>query len=355
MSEHVPIVHVVGQTGRKLQEDHLMIHHSIGTSPDHQLYQKTSEKLRCAAAHLWNVESAPADIDRALRECVIQKLPVYIFFPIDMTNEVVSEDLLDRKLDLNFPVDGGSEEAALAAITDAIQKAKQPSIFIDFLTHSHGREETRALVEVLKWPLYGSHMSKGVINEDHERFVGLYNGNVSVPGVAEAMQSSDLVLALGWWPCDSNTAVFSRKISPENRIDVMDTYVIVSPLGILHDEYLFDTGQRRTLRPRFHGPALDEIGSSCQRSACLRSSDATHPSQRKEKCSPRNRREVVKDISAVHLASSRPFLERRRHTTGGHRYSIIWDAVMPIAERCNVPLTNLLRQYWTCDSMLSWR
>lgn len=227
MSEHVPIIHIVGQTPRAAQDNHKMIHHSIGTSPDHQVYNKTSQHVRCAAAELWDPKKAPAEIDRVLRECVVRKLPVYIFFPIDLTLEKVPENALDTPLDLSLSVNEAGEHEALSAITKALKEAQSPAIFVDFLTRSHGQTEAQKLVDTLPLPIYTSHMSKGVISETHQRYVGIYNGNVSMPGVAEAMHAADLVLAIGWWPCDSNTASFGRDIPAENRIDIMDTYVIV--------------------------------------------------------------------------------------------------------------------------------
>lgn len=227
MSEHVPVIHIVGQTPRAHQEKHLMIHHSIGTSPDHQLYNKASQGFRCAAAELWDPSKAPAEIDRVLRECWVQKLPVYIFFPIDLTGAMVKASQLDTPIDLSMPVNEAGEEEAVNAIGEALQKAKNPAIFVDFLVRSHGQPEARRLVDALHLPIYASHMSKGAISETHERYVGLYNGNVSKPGIADAMEASDLVLALGWWPSDSNTAAFGRNIPPEKRIDIMDSYIMV--------------------------------------------------------------------------------------------------------------------------------
>lgn len=227
MSEHVPVIHIVGQTPRTGQDNHLMIHHSIGTQPDHQLYNKTSQHLRCAVAELWEPKQAPAEIDRVLRECVIRKLPVYINFPIDLTAEKVPASALDNPLDMSPPINQANEDEAFTNILNALKMAKNPAILADFLAMRHARDETRRLAEVLSLPLYACHMSKGLIDETHERYVGLYNGNVSVPGVAEALEASDLVLAVGWWPCDSNTAAFSRQVPAERRIEIMDTYVSV--------------------------------------------------------------------------------------------------------------------------------
>lgn len=41
MSERVKMIHVVGQTTRAMQNNHMMIHHSIGDKPDHQVCVST--------------------------------------------------------------------------------------------------------------------------------------------------------------------------------------------------------------------------------------------------------------------------------------------------------------------------
>lgn len=198
-SEHVPIIHIVGQTRMVMQEQHLMIHHSIGSSPDHQIYNKISQPLRYSAAELHEErERAPAAIDRAIRDAFIHHQPVYIFFPIDMTNQEVPESLLNTKIDLVPPINTRNEDAAVQEIVEALYNAKNPSIFIDYLTHSFGRSETQALVDKLDLPIYASHMGQGCVHEDHPKYAGLYNAAISTPGVPEAFEACDFVLAVGW-------------------------------------------------------------------------------------------------------------------------------------------------------------
>lgn len=68
LCERVKIIHVVGQTSKVLQENRMMIHHSIGNTaegirPDHQMYSRMSKEARVDQALLWDVESAPREID----------------------------------------------------------------------------------------------------------------------------------------------------------------------------------------------------------------------------------------------------------------------------------------------------
>lgn len=151
---------------------------------------------------------------------------------------------MDTPIDLSYPINTTNEKKALDAITTKLRQAKNASIFVDFLVHHHAKKETQELVESLRLPIYAAHMAKSIIDEDHPRFIGLYNGSVSFPGIADAIRQCDVVLALGWWPADTNSGGFSREVAPEKRIDVMDTYVIVRmPTWSVNTEAETDTLQ----------------------------------------------------------------------------------------------------------------
>ncbi|CAE7014190.1 Pyruvate decarboxylase [Pyrenophora teres f. teres] len=228
MSENVKVVHVVGQTTRTMQKAKMMIHHSIGAKPNHQVYNKASEGLRVAAAELWDIESAPKEIDRVLRECVIQSGPVYIFLPLDLSAEMVDASLLKEKIDLEPKVDKTAQDAAVKAIVAAVAEAKQPTIVVDALVHRFGAsEEAKQLVKALNVPFFSAAMGKGIVDETDEQFVGVWNGEVSSPGVKEVAKQADLVITLGYIPADTNSAGFSRPLEDGTTIHINPHDVIV--------------------------------------------------------------------------------------------------------------------------------
>jgi pyruvate decarboxylase len=196
MSEHVKVIHVVGQTTKAMQSNHMMIHHSIGNKPDHQLYNKASAGLRYAAAELWDVETAPAEIDRVIRECFLKSGPVYIFLPLDLSSELVDKSLLDTPIDTEPQVDGEAQSAAVEAITEALKEAKRPTVLIDAWTQRFGAaEEAQKVVQKLHVPWFSANMGKGVVDEDDEMYVGVWNGEVSTPGLKDVAKAADLVVS----------------------------------------------------------------------------------------------------------------------------------------------------------------
>ncbi|KAF2125761.1 pyruvate decarboxylase-like protein [Dothidotthia symphoricarpi CBS 119687] len=228
MSEHVKIIHVVGQTTRAMQKNNMMIHHSIGRTPNHQVYNEASRGLRFAAAELWDVESAPKEIDRVIRECFLKSGPVYIFMPLDLSAEEVDVALLDTPIDVLPRVDGAAQDEAVKAIVAAIGEAKHPSVLVDALVQRFGAaEEAGQLVRKLNVPYFSTSMGKGVVDETEETYVGLWNGEISTPGVKEAAKAADLIITLGYIPADTNTASFSRKLADETTIHIDPHAVVV--------------------------------------------------------------------------------------------------------------------------------
>ena len=233
-SEQVKVIHVVGQTKRPMQHNRLMIHHSIGFDPDHRVYSKMSEYTRCAAAELAqtsDLTEAVQEIDRVIRKCFVQSLPVYIYFPLDMVHDHVPASRLDTKIDLSMPSDARIEEEAVTAVIDALKKAKNPTGFVDVLTHRHNAtKEAQELFQKLGIPVSSSVMGKSIYDETLPNWIGVYNCKASSAATIQAIESSDLVLVIGDLPVDTNTLAFSRKIYKTNSIEINPQSVVVSAL-----------------------------------------------------------------------------------------------------------------------------
>lgn len=230
MSEHVKVIHVVGQTTKAMQKNHMMIHHSIGHQPDHQLYNRASAGLRYAAAELWDVDTAPAEIDRVIRECFLKSGPVYIFLPLDLSAELVDRKLLDTPIDVEPSIDQEAQQAAVEAILSAFKEAKHPLVIVDAWTQRFGAaKEAQQFVRKFNVPLFSANMGKGVVDETEPTYVGIWNGEVSSPGVKEAAKQADLIVTLGFIPCDTNSAGFSREVDDKMAVHINPHDVVVSP------------------------------------------------------------------------------------------------------------------------------
>jgi pyruvate decarboxylase len=221
MTEQVKVIHVVGQTSRKMQQDKMMIHHSIGFAPDHQGFNQAARGCRGDAAELQSEEGAAEEIDRVLRELFVQSKPVYVFLPIDLVDKHVDAKRLEMPLQLVNHGDEAKVNKATQEILKALEGAQSPGVFVDCLVQRHQAvKETRELIDKLGLATYTSNMGKGIIDENNECYIGLYNGDPSGPGVQKTFEEHDVVLVLGSLPSDTNSGGFTRKIAKEKALDV---------------------------------------------------------------------------------------------------------------------------------------
>jgi len=57
-------------------------------------------------------------------------------------------------------------------------------------------------------------------------YVGVYNGIISYPGVAAAVEGSDFVINTGPMNSDSNTGGFTRNIKTENVVEIYADHTV---------------------------------------------------------------------------------------------------------------------------------
>lgn len=233
-SESVPIVHIVGMTGRPIQEQNMRIHHvQLGQEmgePDHLLYTRIAKELSCCTEIITDISKAPQQIDNVIENVVKHSSPGYIFLPVDMFSRPCKVEQLEKplKLQLGFDNDQKVVEKVANEIAQAIYNSKNPCILVDMLAERFlTRDQIKKFVEKTGLWAYTTILGKAAVDEDHDQYVGLYNGSGSAKGVAEAVHSSDLVLNLGIFISDSNTGGFTRQIKDENAVLMHTRYVTV--------------------------------------------------------------------------------------------------------------------------------
>lgn len=101
-SEHVPVVHIVGQPSTVSQRDGMLLHHTLGNG-DYNVFLNMSANSSITTVKITNPQTAPTLIDHALRECWVQSRPVYIALPTDMVQEKVEGERLRQLIDISDP------------------------------------------------------------------------------------------------------------------------------------------------------------------------------------------------------------------------------------------------------------
>ncbi|EOD44411.1 putative pyruvate decarboxylase protein [Neofusicoccum parvum UCRNP2] len=170
----------------------------------------------------------------------------------------------------------------IEAILSALYSARNPVVIVDCLVARHrATPQARQLLDILRFPTFSTSMGKGIIDEPTPYFHGIYNGKVSHPGVAAAVEdASDLVLDLGPLLSDSNTGGHTRAIPPAKLVSLHPHGAVVrgqafadAPIRAVLAALLaaVDPARLREVpRPAIPQPALDaDAGSSAITQAWL--------------------------------------------------------------------------------------
>nr|AJE25525.1 pyruvate decarboxylase [Starmerella bombicola] len=241
-AENVPVIHIVGQSPRFAQDEHVLLHHSPaphGLRPnDHSDYEKASEPLCCTTEKLWDPKKAPEQIDNLIYKVMQLKEPGTLFVPADMVSLPVSTANLSKKIAPAMPFHPSTDEVA-QAILDAFAKAKRPVVLNDlFATRFNMKERTMQILERTGAYGYCTFLGRSSIEETHPQFGGVYNGQVSLKGVSKAIEEdSDFILNIGAHVSDFNSGGMSRTIDDSKLIIVHAFYARV--FGKNYDNVFF--------------------------------------------------------------------------------------------------------------------
>ncbi|OJJ35956.1 hypothetical protein ASPWEDRAFT_109541 [Aspergillus wentii DTO 134E9] len=227
-SEHVPVIHIVGQPSTSSQRNSMLLHHTLGNG-DYNVFMNMSAQLSTATVKITDTMTAPTLIDHALRECWVQSRPVYIALPTDMVQEKVEGERLKQSVDLNDPLnDLEKEDYVVDVVLRYLHSAKDPVLLIDAGAIRHSAVDVvHALVQKSGLPTFVAPMGKGAVDETLPNFGGVYAGDGSNEGVRERVESSDLILSIGPLKSDFNTTGFSYRTSQLNTIDFDTEHVRV--------------------------------------------------------------------------------------------------------------------------------
>jgi indolepyruvate decarboxylase len=208
--EKVPLVLINGTPSIKktilFEQTGFSAHHFIsGRETDMQSF----EHITAATVRIENPETAPLLIDYALTRCVSERRPVYIELLQDMVDLVCEppKGVLKRAEVLS---DSDSLEQSLAQVSAALENAQNPLIWVGVEVDRLGlQEKTLSLIRQLNIPFVTELLSKAVLSEDDELFIGVFDGQASSAAAMEQVRESDFILALGVWLTDINSLGWS--------------------------------------------------------------------------------------------------------------------------------------------------
>lgn len=213
-AEHVPVLHIVGAPSKDAQAAHLTMHHTLGDG-DFTHFIRMAQEVSCATADLQHA-TATAEIDRVLREMLIQKRPGYILLATDVARVEVEPPAapLDVPKGLSSPGAAGAFRADLAELL----RGKKVTVLADLLVHRMGaQDQLTSLLEATGFPYATLMWGKTLVDESKPEFAGIYAGVVSSERTKDAVENADALICAGVTFTDTTTAGFSQQL-PDSTV-----------------------------------------------------------------------------------------------------------------------------------------
>ena len=202
-SDDLPIICISGGPNTVDSYERHIVHHTIG---EKDLYQQSKcfEPIVAKCFVIKHVDDASQMIDEAILLAMKKKKPVYLEVPVNLSTATIDYpihiDRLSKKrhLEDTFVTDSSCMNAAIDDICYCIQASIKPVLIVGSkLRKVDGSKEFLDFANALGCGVAIMPDAKGLFPESHPSYMGRYWGSVSMPYVAEVVESSDLVVMVG--------------------------------------------------------------------------------------------------------------------------------------------------------------
>ncbi|KAF9073846.1 pyruvate decarboxylase [Rhodocollybia butyracea] len=221
-AEIVPVVHIAGFPSLDEQKHKPLLHHTLGDGR-YTAYAQAAEQFACAHTILNHRDTAAAEIDRVLSDCILQSRPVYIALPTDVGYMKISSDRLKVPLPrVPEPNNTLGEATVIEEILKLVEEAQgDVAVLVDVGAIRYNVvEEVRAFVEQTGFAVYASPMGKSVVSEEYKRYGGLYIGRLTRPEIKDKIEGAKLLLSIGALKSDLNTGNFTTNLDVGRTVEL---------------------------------------------------------------------------------------------------------------------------------------
>ncbi|KIY50256.1 pyruvate decarboxylase [Fistulina hepatica ATCC 64428] len=213
-AEMVPVLHLVGAPSTTQVAAKPMLHHTLGDGR-FDAYGKAFEQITAYWGDIVDKETAAQVIDTTITMSIVKARPTYLTLPTNMVFEKISSARLAIPLSSNAPPnDPEVESQVIDEIAKQFARVQGDAIVLvdACAVRHHVRDELNEFVRAIGLPVYSTPQGKSVIDEDYERYGGIYIGSISQPEIRERVESAKLVLSVGALRSDYNTGNFTYGI-----------------------------------------------------------------------------------------------------------------------------------------------
>jgi TPP-dependent 2-oxoacid decarboxylase len=217
-AESVPVLMIAGAPPTTVQEADLPVHHSL-LDGDWDVFARAYAPVTCAAGRI-TADNATAEIDRVLGRVLAEGRPGYLMLPSDLVDAPARSGYPPAPPLLEPPP--GFAVRALALL----EGAERVVVLADHLARRH-RGRIDALIRAGGLASATLAPAKSLIDETLPGYLGVYMGALSPPGVREAVEDADVVIAAGLRPVDLSSGGFTMRLDTLRLIDLQADHAIV--------------------------------------------------------------------------------------------------------------------------------
>lgn len=233
-AHRVPVFHVVGAPSTRIQRRRLVTHHSLGDGTYNNFFNISAASAG-VFAHI-TPDNVVSELERLIREAFHLSQPAYMLIPEDFARMPIRQTPVKgtRVASISRGKSTPSElRAAVQAIVARMKKARRTVVLPTFhVGRYQAKAELLSFLKRTRLPFALSDMDKGLLDETHPQYLGIYGGKSSYPAsVASAVERSDLLLDIGGVIReDLNMGLWTDRLGKVPRITIGTDYVEVSDL-----------------------------------------------------------------------------------------------------------------------------
>jgi len=230
-AHRVPIFHIVGSPSTRIQRQQLITHHTFGDGVYGNFFD-ISAACCGVSAHI-TPDNVVTEMERLISEAFRLSKPAYLLIPQDYALMPIQGAPVNGRRLPNVPrgkSNPAEVKAAVRAIVAKLKKAKRPIAMPSFqVKRYHAQAQLLSLLKRTGLPFTLTSMDKGLLDESHPNYLGLYAGKDSSPSSAgKYALSADLILCLGEvLEEDFNVGSWSAFLDPARKVVIGPDYVKV--------------------------------------------------------------------------------------------------------------------------------
>lgn len=230
-AHRVPIFHIVGAPSTRIQRQQLITHHTFGDGVYGNFFD-ISAACCGVSAHI-TPDNVVTEMERLISEAFRLSKPAYLLIPQDFAlMPIQGTPVKGRRLpNVRRGKSNQAEvKAAVRAIVARLKKSKRPIAMPSFqVKRYHAQAQFLSLLKRTGLPFTLTSMDKGLVDESHPNYLGLYAGKDSSPASAgKYALSADLILCLGEvLEVDFNVGSWSAFLDPDRKVVIGTDYVKV--------------------------------------------------------------------------------------------------------------------------------